>query len=57
MNNRCRHKDCIKRAICLAMFDLVECSAYKNTGTLPESVVGVGPVDKQKSLFSRRGEK
>jgi hypothetical protein len=36
--------------VCMAMFDLVECSKYKNTGTIPFSLVGVGPVDLQKQF-------
>jgi hypothetical protein len=37
----------------MAMFDLSDCSAYKNTGKLSPSMTGIGPIDRQKSLFPR----
>lgn len=56
MNKRCRHKDCIYIHVCMSFFDLVECSAYKNVGEVPESLKGVGPIDLQSSLIPRNEE-
>jgi hypothetical protein len=56
MNDACRRKACIYRGICTSMYDLTDCSAYKRTGTVPEQLKAVGPIDRQASLFPRNEE-
>ena len=53
MNRLCRKKDYIYIPICLSMFDLSECSAYKKTGTFSEYLKAIGPMDLQQDLFPR----
>lgn len=50
MNNNCHRKDCKYLKICTAMYDLADCSMY-GKGKIPDSLVGVGPVDRQKHLI------